>query len=221
MSNDKTIQLSSSDNHQLSAFLAEPATEPKAGLVILQEIFGVTEHMKNLARRYAEQGYRTIVPALFDRVAPDSVIPYDKAAKGRSLAEQCQPQAVLKDIQAAADLVRVDHKVAVIGYCWGGTYAYLSACELPISAATAYYGTRIIEQLSKKPRCPVQFHFGEEDPIITPGQVAQIKAANPTQPIYVYHGAGHAFSNADRPSYHNEASRLAEDRTLSFLQQIL
>jgi len=219
MSNATAIQLTTSDNHQLSAFLAEPDAEPRAGLVILQEIFGVTEHMQNISRRYAEQGYRTIVPALFDRVAPDSVIPYAEADQGRALAGQCQPNEVLKDIQAAADLVSVGNKVSVLGFCWGGTYAYLSACELHISAAVAYYGTRIVEQLNKKPRCPVQFHFGEEDPMITPDHVEQIKAANPTQPIYVYQGAGHAFSNADRPSYHEEASRLAEDRTLSFLQQ--
>jgi len=217
MNSGKTITLVAPDRHEFSAFLAEPETEAKAGLVILQEIFGVTDHMKNIAERFAEHGYRTIVPALFDRVSRNSVIPYADAARGRDLAGRCPPTEVLMDIQAAADRVKVKNRVSVIGYCWGGTYAYLSACELKITSAVAYYGTRIVDQLDRKPGCPVLFHFGENDQIITDAQVAQIKSANPTQPLHVYPGAGHAFSNTDRPSYHPESAQIAEERTLAFL----
>lgn len=221
MSNDKTIQLSAADNHRFNAFLAEPEGESQAGLVILQEIFGVTEHMKNVARRFAKQGYRVIVPALFDRAAPNSVLPYSDTIKGRALASQCQPTEVLKDIKAAAERVKVGDKVSVIGFCWGGTYAHLAACELKIASAVAYYGTRIKDHLNNKPRCPVQFHFGKLDSIITEEDVANIERANPTQPIFVYDEAGHAFACADRTSYHEESARIAEDRTLSFLSQTL
>ncbi len=229
MSIGKTISLVAADGHRLSAYLVEPAAETpvvetpkegtKAGLVILQEIFGVTGQMKKLAERFAQHGYRTIVPALFDRVAPDSVIPYDEADQGRALAGKCKPDNVLMDIQTAADRVNVDNRVSVIGFCWGGTYAFLSACELKISSAVAYYGTRIVEQLDKKPKCPLLFHFGEKDNLISDVHIAQIRAANPSLPTYVYPGAGHAFANADRPSYHPESARVAEERTLEFLAQ--
>lgn len=224
MSIGNTISLVAADAHRLSAYLVEPATEnpeeeTKAGLVILQEIFGVTGQMKKLAERFAQHGYRTIVPALFDRVVPDSVIPYDDADQGRALAGKCEPDKVLMDIQAAADRVSVDNRVSVIGYCWGGTYAFLSACELNISSAVAYYGTRIVDQLDKKPKCPLLFHFGENDNLITDVHIAQIRAANPSQPMHVYPGAGHAFANADRPNHHPQSARIAEERTLDFLAQ--
>ena len=109
MLTESSIKIRSSDHHQFDAFTVAPDESPKAGLVVIQEIFGVTEHMKNIARYYAEQGYHTIVPALFDRVAErNTLIPYSETDKGRSLAEQCRQDEVLRDIQAAADTVKTN-----------------------------------------------------------------------------------------------------------------
>jgi carboxymethylenebutenolidase len=214
-----SISLSTADGRSINAYLVEPKTKPKGGVVILQEIFGVTDHMKALAGHFAEQGYRAVVPALFDQVSPNAVVSYQDAEQGRALAAKCDPEKVLMDIQAAADRAKVGDRVSVVGYCWGGTYAYLSACELDITSAVAYYGTRIIEQLDKNANSPVLFHFGGKDPIIKPEYVAEIQAANPDQQVLVYPEAGHAFSNADRPNYHPESAELAWQRTLEFLAQ--
>ena len=218
MLDEKNTVLTAFDGHQLGAFVVEP-DKPKSGLVILQEIFGVTEHMKNIARQYASQGYRTVVPALFDRIEQGKVIPYSAAGEGRSLASQCQQEDVLQDIQAAAEFVSLDEKVAVLGFCWGGTFAYLSASELKISAAIAYYGTRIIEHLNNQPNCPLLLHFGAKDPMITTEHIEQIRAENPSHSIYVYKGAGHAFNNTERSNYHRESSLIAQQRTLTFLRE--
>lgn len=208
------------DGHQLDAYLSD-ADNAKAGLVVIQEIFGITEHLKNTADQFAQLGYQTIVPALFDRVEPGLVLPYDQVAKGIEIAGQCAEDKVLSDIKAAMDAVAVNGKVAVVGYCLGGTYAYLSACRLSPTSAISYYGTRVTDYLDEKPDCPILFHFGEKDIYVTPDDIELIRQANPKQSAYVYEGADHGFSCKDRSSYHPDSEKLAWQRTTEFLLQSL
>ncbi|WP_179957709.1 dienelactone hydrolase family protein [Exilibacterium tricleocarpae] len=219
MSNPCTATIEARDGHQLQGYLAQPEGPAAAGLILLHEIFGITESMKKLAHEYASQGYRVIVPALFDRVAPNTVIPYEQPARGREIAEQCRLDHILMDIEAAARSVH-DRPAAVIGFCWGGTYAYLAACDLDISGAVSYYGTRIHEHLHKKPKHPVQFHFGEQDALVPATVLQKIRNANPCQSFYLYHEAGHAFANAARNSFHAASAATAYNRTLDFLVRL-
>lgn len=216
----KTIY-SAADGHRFSACTCEPE-QPSRGLVILiQEIFGLTEHLCSLTETFADQGYTAIAPALFDRVQADIQVDYDEADRGRQLAAQLDPEKVLMDIQALID-ARSDHqKVAVIGYCWGGSIAYLAANRLKFDAAIAYYGTRIHEMLDLKPQCPMLFHFGAEDHLVPRSAVEQIRSALPDFPVYIYPNAGHAFSCEPRPSYQAASAELALERTLLFLQKKL
>ena len=214
MNNHCTTTIQARDGHTFQAYLVQPHGEPIAGLVMLHEIFGITYSMKNLAHKYADQGYRVLVPALFDRVASDTVLPYEEMARGREIAGRCDPDQVLIDIEAACREVS-PQPAAVIGFCWGGTYAYLAACELDITCAVSYYGTRIHEFLQKKPRHPVQFHFGEQDPLISQSALKKIRKANPCQSFYLYPQAGHAFANEARSSFHPLSAETAYNRNIS------
>ena len=219
-----TIQktrFSATDGHRFSACISEPE-QPSRGLVILiQEIFGLTDYLCSLTGTFAEQGYTSIAPALFDRVQTDIRLDYDDADAGRQLVAQLDPEQVLLDLQALIDTHGINQKVAVIGYCWGGSIAYLAANRLKLDAAIAYYGTRIHEMLDLKPQCPMQFHFGAEDHLVPKSAVEDIRAALPDSPLYVYPHAGHAFSCEPRPSYQAASAELALERTLLFLQKKL
>ncbi|MDO6711725.1 dienelactone hydrolase family protein [Aliiglaciecola sp. 2_MG-2023] len=217
---NKNINLTAEDGHKFTAYLAEPEN-PKAGLVIIQEIFGITEHLKSVAREFAELGYKTIVPSLFDRLEPGIVLDYANVEKGVELMGKSKQQDMLIDIKSAMEAVKVDGKIAVLGYCMGGTLAYVSANELSPTCAVSYYGTAITDHLSKQPSCPMLFHFGEVDPYVCQQDIELIRAANPQQPIYVYAEANHGFSCVDRASYHQKSAELAFTRTVDFLSKNL
>lgn len=217
----KTIQLTASDGHRLTAFVAEPKAKPIGALILVQEIFGVTRHMQSLAIRYAGYGFKTIVPALFDRVQADAVISYSDPERGRAIAQRCDTLLALKDLNAACQAINTSNSVGVVGYCWGGTFAYLAACNLNIKAAVSYYGTRIVDNLQDSLTAPIQFHFGLDDQLVSAVDVAKIQQAHPQQKVWVYEHAGHAFACEDRPSYNSESSQLAEQRTLKFLLKTL
>jgi carboxymethylenebutenolidase len=215
------ITIDTADQHPLPAYLAEPGGNLRGGLVVLQEIFGVTTFMQSLADRYASHGYRVLVPAMFSRQTVDLAIPYSDMAYGRELAMACKPDETMTDIRTAVDYLRNDAGVAVLGFCWGGTEAYLSACHLDIKAAVAYYGTRIHNHLDKKPRCPVLMHFGAHDQMVPEDKLSDIKQHLAGQSIYIY-DAGHAFANSEREDvYDPTSSAQAEERTLAFLQENL
>ena len=210
----KIIQLTASDGHRFASFVAAPKCKPIATLVLIHEIFGVTPHMQSLAVRYASYGFKTIIPALFDRVQADAAISYSAPDRGRAIAQQCQPALVLEDIDAGSG-------VGVVGYCWGGTFAYLAACNLNINAAVSYYGTRVVENLQHNLYVPIQFHFGFDHQLISADDIAKIQQAHPRQKLWVYQHASHAFACEDRPSYKLESSQLVEQRTLNFLFETL
>ncbi len=217
----KIIQLRASDDHQLEAYRAEPAGNPKAGLVILQEVFGVTRHIRRVADEYAAEGFLAIAPNLFDRVEPGLNLDYSAVDRGRATMMQLDLEEVVIDVAAAAESVRSAGNVGAVGYCWGGAIADLAACRIQLAAGASYYGRMIVEWLDLKPGCPMIYHFGEQDPLIPAEAVQQIQNARPDGDFYVYPDAGHGFNCEDRAAFHPESAQLARERTLNFFNKNL
>jgi carboxymethylenebutenolidase len=213
------VELTAADGHRLSAYLAEPAGTPRGGIVVIQEIFGVTRHIRAVADQYAAAGFLATAPALFDRVERNVDVPYTDMQKGFSYVKQLKTDQVILDIQAGVDRVAAaTGKVGVVGYCWGGTMAYLAAARLNIAAAVAYYGGGIHDHTDEKPRVPVMFHFGEKDAHIPMSAIERIKTAYP-QGIYHLYPAGHGFNCTDRASFDAASAKLALQRSLEFLHR--
>lgn len=215
------IQLTTDDGHTLGAYQATPAAAPKGGVVILQEIFGITDHIRRVADQYAEHGYLAIAPSLFDRVRPDIVLDYSNVDEGRSIMTSLTLNAVITDTRAAVAAARPAGKVAAIGYCWGGAIADLAACRLDIDAAVAYYGRMIVEWLDEQPQCPAIYHFGANDPLIPADMIEKISAARPGHPSFTYPDAGHGFNCDERDDFAPDSAQLAFDRTLEFLRRYI
>jgi carboxymethylenebutenolidase len=215
------VSLKAKDGHKLGAYVATPKDKPKGGLVIIQEIFGVNHHIKSVCDRYAALGYAAVAPALFDRVQPDVSLGYEPKdiEQGRAIRMKLSLDNMLDDTQAAIDHAKQFGKVAVIGYCLGGSLAFLAATRLSgVAATVGYYGGMIVQHLEEMPKVPVILHFGETDQSIPMADVEKIKKAQPGVPIYVY-AAGHGFSCDERGAYNAAAAKLALDRTTAFLKQ--
>ncbi len=219
----KTIELKAADGFALAAYKAEPTGKPKGGLVVVQEIFGVNHHMRDVADRFAALGYTAITPALFDRAERGIDIGYDEAAmkQGVALRASIKLEDTLLDIAAAIAALKGSGKIAVVGYCWGGSLAFLSATRLSgIASAVGYYGGMIAAHANEKPKVPVMLHFGEKDHGIPMSDVAKVKAARPEVNIYTY-PAGHGFSCDERASFDEASHALALERTLAFFRETL
>ncbi|MCG6904440.1 MAG: dienelactone hydrolase family protein [Rhodobacter sp.] len=214
--------LTASDGHELDCWIENPSGDSKGGLVILQEIFGVTDQLKGLARRYAALDYTVAVPALFDRQQRGAVIPFDAAAPGRDLMLASDPARTLLDIAAAVDaLAAGGSKVAVMGFCWGGGLAIRAAQKLDIAGAVSFYGTRLPQYLDCPLKAPVLGHFGSRDDHVPPEMLQQAKDYLPGLQVHMY-DTGHAFANDARPAMYDRASaELAHERTTKFLAERL
>ena len=213
-----TIDLKASDGHRLTAYLAEPSGKPRGGIVVIQEIFGVTRHIRAVADQYAAAGFLAIAPALFDRIQPGIDVPYTDIQTGFAYMQKLQNDQVMLDVRAAVDRVAAAGRVGVVGFCWGGTMAYLAAARLPIAAAVSYYGGGTSQYLAEKPRCPILFHYGELDTHIPMSQVDAVKAANPGATFHLYK-AEHGFNCTDRASYEPASAKLALERSLEFFHR--
>jgi carboxymethylenebutenolidase len=213
----KMIRLKAADGHELDAYLAEPKGEAKGGVVLVQEIFGVTNHIKRVADQYAAQGYRVVAPAMFDRIKRDITLEYSEIQKGIEYMQQLKWPDTLADIEAAANEVRAAGSAAVVGYCWGGTVAHVAASDLDLDAAVSYYGGGVAKMLDKKPRAPIMYHFGDQDASIPLADIEKIKKANPKSPLFVYRGAGHCYNCDERASYSALDAKVAFDRSVEFL----
>lgn len=222
MSNN--IQLTADDGHILNAYESGGDQPGTAGLIVLQEIFGVNHHIRSVADQYAREGFHTVAPALFDRAQPGVELDYspESIQTARALFSRIDPDATLKDIAAAIAHARsrvTSGKVGVIGYCLGGRLAWLSATRLRADAAVGYYG-RVIDVIAEEPRCPVMLHFGSQDQHIPVSDVEKIKETRPSLPVFLY-DAGHGFNCNERSSYSETAASLAFTRSLAFLKEHL
>jgi carboxymethylenebutenolidase len=218
----KHFSLTAADKHQLGAYRANPKGAPKGGIVVIQEIFGVNRHIRAVCDRFANEGYAAVAPALFDRMTPDFQSGYSppEIEKARSFIAKPDWDAMLRDTDAAIKELKSAGPLAIIGFCMGGTIAFLSAARLSgLSAAVAYYGGRIVAFADEKPKCPTQMHFGETDQSIPMTDVEIIKQKRPECEIYVYKGAGHGFHCDERGSYNADASKVAWERTTAFLKK--
>ncbi len=213
-----TIELTATDGHELGAYESRPES-PAAAVVIVQEIFGVNSHIRSVVDRYAALGFHAIAPALFDRVERGVELDYtqDDGLRGREIRAGIDWAWPVLDVGAAVAHVAPTGPVAVIGYCWGGSVAWLAASELPIAAAVGYYGGQITQFLDRAPRCPVMLHFGALDSMIPLDDVAKIGEQYPDVEIHVYDEADHGFNCDVRATYHPESAALALERTLAFL----
>lgn len=220
----ENVSLRAADGHELGAYVARPAGEPIAGLVVIQEIFGVNDHIREVADGYAKDGFLAVAPALFDRVERGVELSYDDEdrKKAMSFIPKLDPAKAVADISAAVEFAtqQTGKKVGVIGYCFGGTLAWLAACRLKPAAAVGYYGGGIGKYAGEQPKCPVMLHFGKQDAHIPPEEVAKVNRAHPKVEIYWY-DAGHAFNCTPRPSYNAAVAKLAWDRSLEFLKKQL
>jgi carboxymethylenebutenolidase len=206
------------DGHEFQAYLAAPTAKPRGAVVVLQEIFGVNHHIRAVTDGFAAAGYTAIAPALFDRIRRGIELGYGPEDRPQAVGymQQLKTEDTLKDVGAAIAVVKNSGRVGTVGFCWGGRISYLAACDLPIACAVVYYG-KMADQLAKKPKRAVLYHFGSEDKSIPLSDVEKIKAANPEAPVYVYEGAQHGFNCDERPGYDPEAAALARQRTLEFL----
>jgi carboxymethylenebutenolidase len=215
----ETIRLTARDGNAFNAYVARPAGKPPRGLVVIQEIFGVNRHIRSVADGFAADGYLAAAPAIFDRVQPGVELDYDAdgVSAGRDLAEAVVGTPALNDIEATIEWLTRDtgNPPGVIGYCFGGALAWLSATRLKPACAVCYYGRLIPDYRHEVPKCPVMMHFGEHDPSIPLAGVGSIRASHPDIPIHVY-DAGHGFNCDQRSGFNPEAAALARRRTLDF-----
>lgn len=207
------------DGHEFNAWLAAPSGPARGAIVIGQEIFGVNRHIRGVVDGFAADGYVTIAPCLFDRVRRGVELGYSEQEKqeGRGTRLRIPLEKTLLDLTACINVVRHSGRVAAIGYCWGGSLAYVAACELPVACAVVYYGGQIAkDHLGKAPRRPVMYHFGEKDPHIPGSDIDKIRGVDPTGIFHLY-PADHGFNCEERVEYDADSARLARERTLGFL----
>jgi len=214
------VKLTTTDAHTLGGYRADPAGTPKGGMIVIQEIFGVNHHIRAVCDRLAALGYVAIAPAVFDRFVRDFECGYtpDEIANARSYLGNLDWDKMVLDMTAAKEELKGTGPVGVIGFCMGGTAAFLAATRIPgIAAAVSYYGGQIGKFADEKPKCPLQMHFGEKDEGIPLTTVEEIKKKQPQAETYIYEGAPHGFGCDERASYRKEASDLAWQRTQDFL----
>jgi carboxymethylenebutenolidase len=206
------------DGHEFNAWLTAPSQPARGAVVIAQEIFGVNRHIRAVADGFAAEGYVTIAPCLFDRIRRGIELGYSEAEvqQGRGYRLQIPKEKTVLDLTACINVIKHSGRVSMIGYCWGGTLAYIAACELPVFCAVSYYGGQIKDHLEKSPRRPVMYHFGEKDPHIPLSDVETIRAADPNGIFHLY-PADHGFNCDERSTYDAASAALARERTLQFL----
>ncbi len=222
--------LTAADGFSFPAWVSEPIGPAKGAVVVLQEVFGVTAHIRAVTDRYCAAGYLAVAPSTFHRVKAGVELGYAEADVTEGLGYKAAVEAlpapgVLTDIQAA-----IDHaagfsggKVGIVGYCWGGLLAWRAACALTgLSAAVPYYGGGMTtpEEAARKPKVPVLAHFGDQDHWIPLDSVRAFEKAQPGVEVQVY-AANHGFNCNHRDAYNEAAATLAWERTLAFFAQHL
>ena len=216
-----TVSLTAADGHSFDMYLAKPEGSPKGAIVICPEIFGIHSHIQSVADQYAADGYITAAPALFDRVQRNYVAGYTQSdiEAGIAIMQKIPMDRAIADTQAAVNHLKSMHdKVAVIGYCWGGTVAWVASAQISgLSASIAYYPGGLVANADIKPTCPVMLQLGEHDKSPPADAARQVLANHPTALAYFYN-AGHGFNCDQRGSFDKTSADLARERSLAFLQ---
>jgi carboxymethylenebutenolidase len=213
-----TTDLTAEDGATVSAYHVLPRAAPRGGVIVVQEIFGVNGHIRSLAERFAESGYEVLAPAFFDRIEPGVELGYDaeSIATARPIVAQLGFDRPLLDVKAALAKLSAHNKVFIVGFCWGGSLAYLAATRVAgLAGAVGYYGGAIARFANEEPKTPVLLHFGENDASIPLTDVEALRAKRPELELHLY-PAGHGFNCDQRASYSELNARLAWQRTLAF-----
>jgi carboxymethylenebutenolidase len=216
------IELKAADGHKLAAYRAEPAGKARGGVVVIPEIFGVNSHIKSVADGYAADGYLVIAPAMFDRAKRGYDTGYSQAEiqAGVAIMQKLDWKQTMQDVAAAIEAAKTAGKVGVVGYCWGGTVAWVAAARLAgLACSVPYYGGGMPGFIGEKPKCPTMCHFGELDQSPTLEQAKAIVKAHPEITAHFYPGAAHGFNCDQRGSYNPAASKLARERTVEFFRK--
>lgn len=215
-------KLTAADGHVLGAYENHPA-DAHAGIVVVQEIFGVNGHIRSVVDTWADRGYHAIAPALFDRLEPGIELGYDPdgVAHGKELKSELDWDDVMADVAAAVDRVAGSGPVGIIGFCMGGSVAWRAASSLPVAAVVGYYGSEIPAWVDRTPTVPVMLHFGSEDAAIPLSGVGEVTIAHPEVAVHAYEGAGHGFACDVRGSFHAPSAAVADERTAGFFARHL
>jgi carboxymethylenebutenolidase len=217
------IELKPEGAGPIRAWRADPNGRPRGGVVVVQEIFGVNSHIRAVADKFAGEGYLAVAPAIFEHVEKGFEVGYDAQSRERGVAimGKVDREQIPRDVAAAIEVAKQGGKVAVVGFCLGGTVAWAAAGQLSgLSAAVGYYGGGIIGQKDLKPRVPTLLHFGDKDQHIPIPGVKEVAAAHPEVEVHIY-PADHGFNCDQRGSYDKPSAELAWTRTLAFLRKHL
>ena len=216
------VSITAADGHVLEAWCGTPDGPPTGGIVFLQAIYGLTDHIGAVCDRFAADGFATLAPALYDRTERGRTFPYDAdgVAAGRAFRDNLAEPTVIADVAACvATLHETTPKVAISGFCTGGSWAWICAGAMAFDAAVIFYGSDLYETRDRRPVCPTLLHYGDSDHVVPVDRVVAIRAANPECKFRIYPGAGHAFFNPDQDHYDAEAAALAHERTVRFLER--
>lgn len=204
------------DGYSLSALCEQPEGAPRGGVVVVQEIFGLTPHIAEMCRFFADAGYAAIAPGVFDRIETDFQAASDPEGvqKGIKAVMSTPWPQVVSDMQAAIDAL--PKPVYVTGFCYGGAAAYMAAAKCEgVSASSCFYGRLIADLLASEPMAPVMLHYGARDAGIPPENVEKVRLALPDSPLYLY-DAGHGFCRAGSHDFDAAARDLSLRRTLDW-----
>lgn len=222
-SKGRMVDMTSADEHGYQAYHVHASGDRgrRGGIVVIQEIFGVNSHIRQVADGYAENGYEVYAPALFDRIERGVELGYDEddLARGLDLMRKMDITNAVLDVQNCVATMRGEGPVGLVGYCWGGTVSWVTACRaIGVAGAVCYYGGNIIGHVDLSPKCPVMMHFGEQDAAIPMDAVDTIRAKHANADIHVY-DADHGFNCDQRASYNEAAASAALERSLEFFHQ--
>lgn len=211
------------DGHRFKVYRVDPVGPPRAVVVVLHELLGLNPQIRRNAERFAALGYLALAPSLYDRIGPDIFFGYsdEEINRGRAIRDQVTHATMLIDLQATIRIGQASGRVATVGYCLGGSLAFLSTTRLEgVACAVGYYGNLITRTCEETPKAPCMLHYGERDVLIPPPDVEKVRAMRPDVEVFVY-PADHGFDCDDRYSYDAAASKLALERTLGFLYRHL
>ena len=214
-------QMRMSDGVEIGVYHVDPVGPRRGGVVLIQEIFGVTDHIREQCDLYAAQGYEVLGPSIFDREAPGFQVGYgpENMQKASRIAREEHPfDLSVGDAQRCIDALKDKGPVFIVGYCYGGSVAWAAACRCTgLAASSGYYGGKIGQMTEENPRCPTILHFGRRDSHIPLEIADEVKRLHPDVMVYLY-DAGHGFNSDRRADYNEIAAKLARERTLELFR---